>query len=77
MAFIIAHCCFSQGLKLDFFSIHFQLVDSFLRLLINTRDELSLANVVAGFVSHEDFSVIKKEAKKTKMPLYQVGHSYE
>jgi hypothetical protein len=50
-------------------------VESYLRLLVNTRDELSLANVVCGptgVIGHEDFDAVKKEATKTKMPLYQV-----
>jgi hypothetical protein len=48
------------------------MVESFLRLLVNSRDELSLANVVTGFVSHQDFDAIKKEAKLSRMPLFQV-----
>ena len=46
-----------------------------MRLLVNSRDELSLANVVCGptgIVDEKDFTFIKNEAKKTKMPLFQV-----
>ncbi len=53
-----------------------QIVDSYLRLLVNSRDELSLANVVCGptgIVDEKDFTFIKNEAKKTKMPLFQVS----
>ena len=39
---------------------------------MNSRDELSLANVVSGFISHADFNVVKNEAKNSKMPLFQV-----
>ena len=52
-----------------------QLVDSYLRLIINSRDELALARVIAGpagVLGHEAFTLLKKESAKCRMPLYQV-----
>ena len=49
------------------------LILSFLKLLINSREELSLAKVIGpeSVLDHKIFTVIRKEAEKTKMPLYQ------
>ena len=54
---------------------HLQLFQGYLRLLTNTRDELSLAKVLCGtggLVKHDAFDVIKKESLETRMPMYQV-----
>ena len=55
---------------------HLQLFLGYLRLLTNTRDELSLARVLCGtggLVKHDAFDVIKKESLETRMPMYQVN----
>ena len=56
---------------------HLQLFLGYLRLLINSRDELSLAKVLCGtggIVKHDAFDVLKKESLQNKMPMYQVGY---
>ena len=46
-----------------------------MRLLVNSSDELSLANVICGptgIVNDKDFTFFKNEAKKFNLPLFQV-----
>ncbi|KAK7007055.1 hypothetical protein SK128_006987 [Halocaridina rubra] len=53
-----------------------QLIISYLRLLINTRDELALAvlcSMPGREISQQGFHDIKAEAQKKNMPMFQVG----
>ena len=55
------------------YSLHLFL--GYLNLLLNSRDELSLAKVICGaggILNHDAFDTLKKESLKTKMPMYQV-----
>ena len=64
----------SQPLKRDE-SYNIQLFLGYLKLLTNTRDELSLAKIICGaggILDHEAFNILKQESLRTKMPLYQV-----
>ena len=52
-----------------------QLFLGYLKLLTNSRDELSLAKVICGaggILNHNAFNALKKESLQTKMPMYQV-----
>ena len=56
-------------------SYNIQLFLGYLKLLTNTRDELSLAKIICGaggILDHEAFNILKQESLHTKMPLYQV-----
>ncbi len=48
-----------------------QTVRSYLKLLINSRDELSLARIISSgpnsFLDHKAFTILKREAAKTRM----------
>jgi len=51
-----------------------QLVLGYFRLLINSRDEIALSRVVSGpggILNHAAFNVIRKQAHRTKTPMYQ------
>ena len=68
-----------KGVEISNSEIYCQsLILSFLKLLINSREELSLAKVIGpeSVLDHKIFTVIRKEAEKTKMPLYQTVVSY-
>ena len=54
-------------------------VVSYLRLLVNSRDELALARVVTGpghGLPQNYFNIIKTKAKEDRMPMYQTIVSY-
>ena len=57
-----------------------QWVEGYLRLLINSRDELSLGRILCGpcgvLENPEAFHVIRKESGKTRMPIFQTIVSY-
>ena len=66
--------CDSQQMKRDE-SYHIQLFLGYLKILTNSRDELSLAKILCGtggILKHDAFNILKKESLKTKMPMYQV-----
>lgn len=55
-----------------------QWIEGYLRLVVNSRDELALARIICGpcgLLDHRAFTAIKKEAAKINMPLYQVKQS--
>lgn len=48
---------------------------AYLRLLVNSRDELALAqviNVPDRGLAHRQFTVLRKVAREKKMPMFQV-----
>lgn len=50
--------------------------EGYLRLMINTRDELAIARIVCGpfgVLDEAAFTIMRREAEKTRMPIYQVG----
>jgi len=52
---------------------------SYLQLLVNLRSETALArviNVPDRGLDHRAFTAIKKEAKKTKLSMYQVSNGH-
>ena len=54
---------------------HIELFLGHLKILSNSRDELSLAKILCGtggILKHDAFDLLKKESMKTKMPMYQV-----
>lgn len=54
-------------------------VESYLRLLVNSRDELALARAITGPAHNLDqkyFTVIRQKTKETNMPMYQTIVSY-
>ena len=64
----------SQQMKRDE-SYHIQLFLGYMKILTNSRDELSLAKILCGtggILKHDAFNILKKESFKTKMPMYQV-----
>jgi len=70
----VAHSKLLKSQSVIFF-FNFQTVESFLRLLVNSRDELAFATAISGplcSIDQTDFIVIKREAQCLKMPLFQV-----
>ena len=66
----------SSSRTVDYCRDHF---DGYLRLLVNSRDELALARVLSGPLgplSQVAFTSIRREAEKTSMPMYQMALSY-
>ena len=56
-----------------------QVLSSYLHLLVNTRSELALANIINvpdRGIDHKAFTELKKIAQQKKMPLYQVNKSF-
>jgi hypothetical protein len=56
-----------------------QWADGFLRLLVNSRDELALSRIICGpfgVLDKSAFAIMRKEAAKTGMPVYQTLVSY-
>lgn len=56
-----------------------RLIEGYLRLISNSRDEMSLAKVLCGpggALAHEAFTEIKREGAKINMPLYQTLVSF-
>ena len=54
-----------------------QWIEGYLRLVVNSRDELALARIICGpcgLLDHKAFTAIKNEAAKINMPMYQVNH---
>ena len=51
---------------------------SFMKLLINSREEISLAKVIGpdAVLDHKIFTLVRKESDKTKMPMFQTIMSY-
>ena len=53
-----------------------ELIESYARLIVNSRDEIALAKVICGpcgSLDHRAFQKVKEEALKTRMPLPQVS----
>ncbi len=53
-----------------------KLVTGYLRLVINSRDEMALAQIISGpcgMLDHRAFTAIRREAERTGMPMYQVS----
>ena len=49
--------------------------EGYLRLMVNSRDELAMARVLCGpfgVLDEAAFKIVRREAEKTKMPIYQV-----
>ena len=49
---------------------------SYLRLLVNTRDELALSQVINiphRGLGHQQFTALRKVAREKNMPMFQVG----
>lgn len=49
--------------------------EGYLRLMVNSRDELAIARILCGpfgVLDEAAFKIIRREAGKTKMPIYQV-----
>ena len=49
--------------------------EGYLRLMVNSRDELAMARILCGpfgVLDEAAFKIIRREAGKTKMPIYQV-----
>ena len=56
-----------------------QWTEGYLRLLINSRDELSLGRILCGpcgIMDPKAFHIIKQESAKTRMPIFQTIVSY-
>ena len=52
-------------------------VEGYLRLMVNSRDELAIARILCGpfgLVDEAAFKIMRREAGKTKMPIYQVWY---
>ena len=53
--------------------------EGYLRLMVNSRDELAIARILCGpfgVLDEAAFKIMRREAGKTKMPIYQVWESY-
>ena len=54
-----------------------QVLLSYLRLLVNTRDELALSqaiNIPHRGLAHQQFTALRKVARDKNMPMFQVFH---
>lgn len=52
---------------------------SYLRLLVNSRDELALSqaiNIPYRELAHKQFTALRKVAREKNMPMFQVSTSY-
>ena len=67
-------------LEKKYFTQQHQLVQvllSYLRLLVNTRDELALSqaiNIPHRGLAHQQFTALRKVARDKNMPMFQVCH---
>lgn len=57
----------------------FKVLLSYLRLLVNSRDELALSqaiNIPYRELAHKQFTALRKVAREKNMPMFQVSTSY-